>query len=281
VAVVSRKNILISISLIFFLSLGAAFFSGCTDRAKAAGPVKTASEKSGGREKGMDKDKKKVPTAEKIGIALRKGHPVFLYFYSDSIDDSLEQKPMVERVAKENGAEVFMIKAEDLPALRSSYEVNYVPTVFLIRPEAGLVDQWVVDMSESDLSRAIKAKINPNEKQKEVAQAIKDGKPQLMFFMAKWCGYCQATLPEVMKFKNSYSGCVRIVTVDVDEFPRMQDPYTIQGIPVILLTDGNGIFADRTGYPSDYNTFKKTFEDMGVDLKSCKTGAAKKTGDKT
>lgn len=277
VVLASQKNIIISISLIFLFSLGIVGFSGCAERVRAVSQDKAVSEKSDSKEK----DKKKVPTADRIGNTLRKGRPVFLYFYSDMIDDSLDQKPMVERVAKEKRAEVITIKAEDLPALRNAYEVNYVPTVFLIRPEAGLVAQWVVDIPENELSRALKAKITPNEKQKEIAQAIKDGKPQLVFFMAQWCGYCQALLPEVMKFKTSYSDCVKIVTVDVVQFSTMQDPYMIQGIPVILLADGNGILSHRTGYPAGYDRFKEVFEDMGVDLKSCKTGDAKKTGDKT
>jgi thiol-disulfide isomerase/thioredoxin len=257
---------------------GLTALSGCAEQSRAAVSSGSGSGKAGSK----DKQKKELGLEQKIGNSLKKGRPVFLYFYSDAIDDSLDQKPVVEKAAKANGADVYAVKTDDYPNLRYAYEVQYVPTVFLIRPDAGLTEMWAVDMEGADLVRALKAKINPNEKQKEIAQAIKDNKPQLIFFMSEWCGYCKATMPEVQKLKSGFPGCVRVVIIDTEEYPEMQDPYMVQGVPVILLAGGAGVFSLRTGYPAGYDEFLETFESMGVDMKKCgKSGAAKKAGEST
>ena len=111
-------------------------------------------------------------------------------------------------------------------------------------------------------------------------EAIKDKKPQLIFFMAKWCHYCMETLPKVRRFEKDFSNCVEIVTVDIDEWPDMQDSYVVNGVPVILLTDANGLISLRTGYPNGYDRFKEVFEGMGDATKSCMAGA-KTPGDET
>jgi thioredoxin-like negative regulator of GroEL len=207
---------------------------------------------------------------QKIGDSLRKGSPVFLYFYSDTIKDSKDSLPEVKKAARGGKAEVFEIKAEDSAALRGAYDVQFVPTVFLLRPETGLDAVWVVDIQEKDLSAALSAPAKPNDYQKAISGSLKKKRPHLTFFMADWCGYCMRLLPEVNKFKREYSDCVDVTMVDVDKAPKMVDPHMATGIPVTLLSDGNGVFRLRTGYPHGYDRFTQFYDTLGVDMKSCR-----------
>jgi len=247
----------------------------------APAPANTA--KSGASKTDDIKTKQEPEKADplaKVGEALRKGKPVFIYFYSDKIDDSLDQLESVNKVAKSGGAEVFKINSEEYQAPFFAYEAQYAPTVVLIRPDAGLVGFWEVDLPESEMATALARKVKPNDKQKQIAEAIKKKKPQLVFFMAKWCGYCMQTLPKVNKFDKDFANCIETVTIDVDEWPEMQDAYMVNGVPVILLMDSNGVIRLRTGYPSGYERFKSVFEGMDGATKACMAGV-KKAGDST
>ncbi|MFA6448699.1 MAG: thioredoxin domain-containing protein [bacterium] len=237
-------------------------------------PAKTAAKKA------VVKAPEKKDAADAVGEFLRKGKSVFVYFYSSEIKDSIDQLDTVKKAAKKGGAEVVTIKTEDSPAPFYAYEGRYVPTVVLIRPDAGLVGFWEMDLSEEEMADAVTQKLKPNNVQKKIADAIKKKKPQLVFFMAKWCHYCMETLPAVRKFEKDFSDCVEIVLIDIDELPDMQYPYMVNGVPVIFLTDAGGMVKLRTGYPNGYDRFKEVFEGMGGATKSCMAGA-KKTGDKT
>jgi thiol-disulfide isomerase/thioredoxin len=137
-----------------------------------------------------------------------------------------------------------------------------------------------MDLPEDEMAAAVSRKSDPSDVQKKIAEAIKNKKPTLIFFMAKWCHYCMETLPKVRRFEKDFSNCVEIVTVDVEEQPEMQDAYMVNGIPVILLADANGLFELRTGCPNGYDRFKEVFEGMSDTTKACMT-SAKKSGDET
>ncbi|HOC90815.1 MAG TPA: thioredoxin domain-containing protein [bacterium] len=207
---------------------------------------------------------------QKVGDSLRKGTPVILYFYSDTIKDSRDSLPAVKKAARGGKAEVFEIKAEDNTALRGAYDVQFVPTVFLLRPETGLDAVWVVDIQEKEISSALAAPAKPNEYQKSISNSLKKKRPHLTFFMADWCGYCMRLMPEINRFKREYADCVDVTAVDVDKAPKMVDPHMATGIPVTLLSDGNGVFRLRTGYPHGYDRFTQFYDTLGVDMKSCR-----------
>jgi thiol-disulfide isomerase/thioredoxin len=263
---------------------------GCASAAPASGAQKqsaktakpAASSKKPADKQAADKNPKKTKTAgiaDTIGDVLRADNPVFVYFYSAGIKDSLDQLDTVKKVAKKGNAEVVTVKSEDMPAPYYAYDGQYMPTVILLRPEAGLTNFWEMDLPEEEMAAAVSHKIQPNEKQKQIAEAIKKKKPLLLFFMAKWCGYCQRTIPEVKNFERDYNQCVDAVTIDVDETPEMQEPYMINGVPVLLLFDANGFAQLRTGYPQGYERFKEVFEGMSETVKSCMKAPKKSGGD--
>ncbi len=213
-------------------------------------------------------------SSQKIGTALRADKAVFIYFYSDIVEDSADEIPMVEKLAKKHGAQVVSIDAMKVSELRYSYGVEYVPSVFLVRPDRGVSGVWIVDFTEKQLEAALTSNTKTSESQKKLAEGIKKEMPQLLFFMAKWCGYCKRTRPEIDRFENDFSREVNVVTINIDYENSMAQNYFINGVPVILLLDGNGVIRKRTGYPAGYNDFKRYFKSLGAGM-SVKKASAK------
>jgi len=265
-----------TILMFVLLAAGAAVYSAAALKKPAP---KTAAGKTSVK-KTPAKEETKKNASDAAGEFLRKGKSVFVYFYSKDVKDSLDQLDTVKKAAKKGGAEVVTIKTEDMPAPFYAYEGRYAPTVILLRPDSGLSGFWEMDLPADEMANAVTQKANPNGAQKKIADAIKKQKPQLIFFMAKWCHYCMETLPKVNRFEKDFSKCVETVTIDIDELPEMGEAYMVNGVPVILLTDANGLVKLRTGYPNGYERFKEVFEGMGDSTKSCMAGA-KLSGDET
>lgn len=212
-------------------------------------------------------------TAQQIGEALQAGRQVFLYFHSDLVEGSAEDIPRVEKMADEHGAEVVAIDAMELGDLRYSYGVEYVPSIFLVKPDRGVAGVWIVDFSIDQIEAALKSKVKPTQSQQQFAKGLKEGKPQLLFFMAKWCGYCRHTIPQVEKFQNDFSEDVNTVTINIDHENQVSRNYLVNGVPVVLLLDSNGVIRERTGYPAGYEDFKQFYESIGADLSVKKASA--------
>lgn len=217
-------------------------------------------------EKPADYDKKSA--REKIADSFARNKSVLLYFYSNSVKDSKADLHKIQEIAAANNAETVEIEALDEDAFRYSYSVEYVPTVFAIRPDSGMVARWMVDLPAKEIEAAISSKSKPVPEQMLIGKAISSKKPQLLFFMAQWCGYCRKLAPEVEKFEKDYSDRVEVVTIDIDRIPyRMKDSYVIDGVPALFITDKNGILVKRTGFPEGYKNYVKYFESLGVDMK--------------
>jgi len=230
-----------------------------------------------------DKSKEKdlfLDLSNKIGDSLRKGKPVVVFVYSKIISVSKDQIPDIKEIAKKSGADFYDIIVEDYIELRYGYDINYVPTILVFRPDAGLYGMWEVDFSNKEIENALTKNISPNSKQKQISDAIKEKKPVLLFFMAKFCGYCRALSPEIKRFQQDYSKCVDVVTIDVEDYPQLQDPYLVSGVPVLFLVDKDGLARIRTGYPSGYEKYRDGFSLLDPETKAC-ISSAKKSGEKS
>jgi len=147
-----------------------------------------------------EKDKQETKELERIRKEVKtyisEDKPVLLYFYSKTIEDSRDDIPRLKKAAHEAGGELVEIEALDAPTLRYGYEIEFVPTVFLLHPETGVNRVWVVDLPEDEIKRSLKAKVKPSPSQEKIAEGIHDAMPQLIFFMADWCGYCMRVAPQ-------------------------------------------------------------------------------------
>ena len=245
------RTIVFLVTMVFSLSMGApAVFAEMT------GP--------------QEVEDKLAPIRKEVQNYLTEGKPVLLYFFSETIQDSREGIDELTRVAREHGAEIVTLEAMDYPVLRYSYNVDFVPTVFSIHPEAGLNGVWIVDLPAEDIVRSLEKDIRPTRAQKKIATGIQDGMPQMLFFMADWCGYCNRIIPQVEKFEKEFSDRVNVVTIDLDEEGQIADPYFVSGVPSILITGPSGLVLRRTGYPAGYAEYKELFNEIGVDLNSGK-----------
>ena len=68
--------------------------------------------------------------------------------------------------------------------------------------------------------------------------------PVMVDFWAEWCGPCRMIAPALEKLAREYAGRARIAKLNVDENPRTQAQYQVQGIPTLLLVK-NGKIVDR------------------------------------
>ena len=65
--------------------------------------------------------------------------------------------------------------------------------------------------------------------------------PVLVDFYADWCGPCRAMEPALKDIAAEYAGEVRVVKLNVDENPAIQERYGVKGIPALLLFQGGAV----------------------------------------
>jgi thioredoxin 1 len=59
--------------------------------------------------------------------------------------------------------------------------------------------------------------------------------PVIVDFWAEWCGPCRAVSPILEQIAEERAGELRVVKVNIDEEPELQQRYGILSIPTILL----------------------------------------------
>jgi thioredoxin 1 len=71
--------------------------------------------------------------------------------------------------------------------------------------------------------------------------------PVIVDFWAEWCGPCRAVSPILEQIAEERAAEVRVVKVNVDEEPELQQRYGILSIPTILLFKGGQPTAAAVG----------------------------------
>jgi thioredoxin 2 len=71
--------------------------------------------------------------------------------------------------------------------------------------------------------------------------------PVLVDLWAPWCGPCHLVSPALEKLANEFAGKVKLVKVNVDESPSIQQRFGVQGIPTLLVTKKGDVVARQTG----------------------------------
>jgi thioredoxin 2 len=71
--------------------------------------------------------------------------------------------------------------------------------------------------------------------------------PVLVDMWAPWCGPCRAVSPALEQLARDLAGRVKLVKVNVDEAPGLQQRFTVQAIPTLMLLRRGEVIARQAG----------------------------------
>ncbi len=111
---------------------------------------------------------------------------------------------------------------------------NRVPAVAAGTPRCGNCHQplpWIVDAGDDSFA--------------EIAESSKV--PVLVDLWAPWCGPCRMVSPALAQLAAERAGNLKLVKVNVDESPRLQQRFGIQSIPTLMVLRGGEVIARQVG----------------------------------
>jgi thioredoxin 2 len=111
---------------------------------------------------------------------------------------------------------------------------NRVPAAANGTPRCGNCHKplpWIVDAGDDDFA--------------EVAEQA--SVPALVDLWAPWCGPCRMVSPALEQLATEMAGTLKLVKVNVDESPKLQQRFGVQAIPTLLLLRNGAVAARQTG----------------------------------
>ena len=111
---------------------------------------------------------------------------------------------------------------------------NRVPAAAAGTPHCGNCHKplpWIVDAGDDDFA--------------EVAERA--SVPALIDLWAPWCGPCRMVSPALEQLAAEMAGRLKLVKVNVDESPKLQQRFGVQAIPTLLVLRGGAVAARQTG----------------------------------
>jgi thioredoxin 2 len=79
----------------------------------------------------------------------------------------------------------------------------------------------------------------------EVAEAA--SVPVIVDLWAPWCGPCRMVSPALAQVAAELAGRVKLVKVNVDNSPKIQQRFGVQAIPTLMVLRGGQVAARRSG----------------------------------
>jgi thioredoxin 2 len=111
---------------------------------------------------------------------------------------------------------------------------NRVPAVASGTPRCGNCHRplpWIVDATDDTFA--------------DVAE--KASVPVIVDLWAPWCGPCRMVSPALAQVAGQLAGRVKLVKVNVDSSPRLQQRFGVQAIPTLLILRDGQVAAQRAG----------------------------------
>ena len=124
--------------------------------------------------------------------------------------------------------------ADDLVRCPNCGRRNRVPAASSGTPRCGNCHRplpWIVTAGEDGFA--------------EVAE--KASVPVLVDLWAPWCGPCRMVSPALEQLATEKAGEIKLVKVNVDESPALQQRFGVQSIPTMLLLREGQIVARQVG----------------------------------
>jgi thioredoxin 2 len=90
---------------------------------------------------------------------------------------------------------------------------------------------WIVDTGDEDFA--------------EVAERA--SVPVLIDLWAPWCGPCRMVSPALEQLAAEMAGRLKLVKVNVDESPKLQQRFGVQAIPTLIVLRDGRVAARQAG----------------------------------
>lgn len=80
------------------------------------------------------------------------------------------------------------------------------------------------------------------------AQVLQSVLPVLVDFGADWCPPCKMLNPIIDQIAAAHAEHLRVVAVDVDDHPQLQEQYGVMGLPTLILFQNGAPVARMVGF---------------------------------
>src|ERR1700733_1793153 len=123
---------------------------------------------------------------------------------------------------------------DQLVRCRNCGRRNRVPPAAAGLPRCGNCHQplpWIADAGDDTFA--------------EVAEAAPV--PVVVDLWAPWCGPCRMVSPALAQVAADLAGRVKLVKVNVDESPKIQQRFGVQAIPTLMVLRDGQVAARRAG----------------------------------